>query len=57
MGERCIQGFGWDSWGKRLFERTRSRWDYNKINLQEVGWGIDWIYLAEGRERWWTLAN
>jgi hypothetical protein len=25
--------------------------------LQEVGWGIDWIELAQGRERWRALVN
>ena len=29
-----------------------------KMDLQEVGWeGMDWIDLAEGRDRWRTLVN
>ena len=39
--------------GKRLLGRPRSRWEYNiKMGLQEVGCeGIDWIELAQGRDR------
>jgi hypothetical protein len=25
--------------------------------LEEVGWGIDWIDLFHGKERWWILVN
>jgi hypothetical protein len=32
--------------------------DYIKMNLQDVGWrGMDWIALAEYRDRWWALVN
>ena len=28
------------------------------MDLQEVGCGgLDWIKLAEDRDRWWTLVN
>jgi len=31
--------------------------DYIKVDWQEVGWGgIDWIDLAENRDRWWALV-
>ena len=30
----------------------------NKMNLQEVGCeGMDWIELAQDRNRWWALLN
>ena len=30
--------------GKRLLERRRRRWEDNiKMDLQEMGWGMDWI--------------
>jgi hypothetical protein len=33
--------------GRRPLGRPRCRWDDNiKIDLQEVGWGMDWIKLA-----------
>jgi hypothetical protein len=45
--------------GKRLLGRPRPRWGDNvKVDLQEVGcWGMDWIELAEERDRWWALVN
>jgi hypothetical protein len=33
--------------GERPLGRSRHRWEDNiKIELYEVGWGMDWIYLA-----------
>ena len=45
--------------GKRPFGRPRSRWEDNiKMDLQEVGCGgMDWIELAQGRDRWRALVN
>ena len=45
--------------GKRLLGRLMHRWEDNiKMNLQEVGCGgMDWIELAEDRNRWWALVN
>jgi hypothetical protein len=47
--------------GKRPLGRPRSRWEdrYNiKMNLQDVEWvGINWIDLAQDRNRWRTLVN
>jgi hypothetical protein len=40
--------------GRRPLERPRHRWEDNiEMDLREVGWGggIDWINLAEDRER------
>jgi hypothetical protein len=32
--------------------------EYIKMNLQEVGWGgMDWIDLAQDRDRWQALVN
>jgi hypothetical protein len=43
----------------RPLGRTRRRWEDNiKIDLREVGWGgMDWINLAQDRERWRALVN
>ena len=43
----------------RLLGKPRRRWEDNiKMDLQEVGCGgLDWIELAQGRDRWRTLVN
>jgi hypothetical protein len=45
--------------GKRLLVRTMRRWeDNNKMDLQKMGsGGMDWIDLAQDRDRWWALVN
>jgi len=38
---------------KRPLARPRRRWEDNmKIDLQEVGWGMDWIDFDQDMERW-----
>jgi len=45
--------------GKRPLGRPRRRWEDNiKMNLQEVGCGgMDWIELAQDRDRWWGTCE
>jgi len=45
--------------GKRPLGRPERRWEDNiKMDLREVGCGgMDWIELAQDRDRWWTLVN
>jgi hypothetical protein len=45
--------------GRRPPGRSKRRWKNNiKLDLREVRWGcIDWIALAEDRERWRALVD
>jgi len=61
MGERrgVCRVLVWKPEGKRPLERPRRRWGDNiKMDLQEVGrGGVDWIELAQDRDRWRALVN
>jgi len=45
--------------GKRPLGRPRRRWEDNiKMDVQELGCeAIDWIELAQDRDRWRALVN
>jgi hypothetical protein len=44
---------------RRPLARPRRRWlDNFRMDLLEVGWGdVDWIGLAQYRDRWRALVN
>jgi hypothetical protein len=45
--------------GRRPLGRPRHSWvDAIKLDLGEIGWGgVDWIGLAQDRDRWRALVN
>jgi hypothetical protein len=44
--------------GRRPLGRPKHRWLDNRMDLVEVGWDdVDWIGLAQGRDRWRALVN
>jgi hypothetical protein len=44
--------------GRLPLGKPRSRWEDNiKVDLQEMGWGVGWIDLAQDRDRWRALVN
>jgi hypothetical protein len=60
MGERKRLYSVWvgEPWGKRPLGRHRRRWEDIKMDLQQVGCGgMDWVELAQDRDRWRALVN
>jgi hypothetical protein len=45
--------------GRRPLGRPRCRWEDNiNMDLGDIGFGdVDWIHLAQGRDRWRALVN
>jgi hypothetical protein len=44
--------------GRRLLGRPRRSWEYIiKMDLEEVGSGIDWIDRAQERDKWRAVVN
>jgi hypothetical protein len=44
--------------GRRPLGKPRRRWFNISTDLVEVGWGdVDWIGLAQDRDRWRALVN
>jgi hypothetical protein len=60
LGEReAYTGFWWGNLRETDHLGDRCRWKDNIwMDLQEVGcWGMDWIELAQYRDRWRALVN
>jgi hypothetical protein len=44
--------------GNRSLRRPMCRWkDGNKMGCRETGWGVEWIKLAQDRDRLRALVN
>ena len=54
----CIGSWGGKPEGRRPLGRPRRRWADNRMDLQEVACVyMDWIGLAQDRDRWRTLVS
>jgi len=57
-GERCKDCFGRETEGKRPLGRPSHRWENNiKMDLQEIGMGVNWMDVAHNRDRWRTFVK
>jgi len=44
--------------GNRQLRRPRRRWKYIRIDIREIVWeDVDWMHLAQNRERWRVFVN
>jgi hypothetical protein len=44
--------------GKKSLGRSRRRWENGiKMDLMEIGWGVEWIHLAQDRDRWLAVVS
>ena len=44
--------------GRRPLGRSRHKWEDNiKMDFLEVGWGVDWIDVAQDRGWWRAVVN
>jgi hypothetical protein len=59
-GEKSVQGFVAKAQRKETTWKTDGRWkDGIRIYLTKIGWGggVEWIHLAQDRDRWQALVN
>jgi hypothetical protein len=59
MGERKVyKVLVGESEGKRPLRRPRCRWeDGIRMDLLEIGRGVEWIQLAQDRDWWRAFVN
>jgi hypothetical protein len=60
VGEESVQGFDGKAIREKTFGRPWHRWeDGIRMDLMEIGWGsvVEWIQLAQDRDRWRALEN
>jgi hypothetical protein len=42
----------------RILGRPKHQWEDNsKMDFHEIGGRVDWIDLAQYRDKWWCLVN
>jgi hypothetical protein len=59
VGQRCLQGFGWEARKQEPLGRPRRRWEDNiKMDLGEIGIdGANWNQLSQDRVQWRVFVN
>jgi hypothetical protein len=58
--EKCVQSFGQKTPREETTQKTYAYgWaDNTRMDLREIGWdGVDWIHLAQDRNKWWGPVN
>jgi len=55
--ERCIQNSGEETRGKETTRKTEAVDGRIKLKWIFRKWGVDWIDLAQDRNRWRTVVN
>ena len=57
--QKCVQGFGVETFRKELLGRPRRKWDDNiKMDLQDVAYeGTGWMDVAQDMNRWPALVT
>jgi hypothetical protein len=59
IGRReVLRGFWWENQSEgNHFEDRGVDGDNIKIDVKQMGWGMDWITLAQYRDRWRAFVN
>jgi hypothetical protein len=59
QGREVRAGLWWGNLRERVpLERPSRRWEGNiKMDLQEIGRGVDWNDLAQDRDKWRSCVN
>jgi hypothetical protein len=56
--EMHIKGFGGETWRKEKIVRARRRREDNiKVNLQEIRYEVEWIYMAHDNDKWLFIVK
>jgi hypothetical protein len=56
--EKSVQGFGGKPEGKRSLGRSRRKWeDGIRIDLGDIGWGVEWNHSLQDRGGRRTVVN
>jgi hypothetical protein len=58
MWHACERGLLEKPEGRRPLGRQRHRWEnWIRIHLREIGWGVQWIHLAQDRDSWRAVVK